>query len=294
MRSPRDAVELTTATDTTAVTRLRIPTSAGTFDAVACGPLHGRKVLLLHGVPECGIEWRHQLRALGAAGYRAVAPNQRGYSPGVRPKRVEDYRLDLAVADVEAMVDQLGWRRFDLVGHDWGAAVAWIAAARLPLRVRTLTAVSAPHPGAFGEALRTDPDQRRRAALLDYLRRPEVPERELLADDAAMLRRGWPSAIPRTRVDQYVRQLSEPGALTAALNWYRANTFDGTYQPVSVPTMFLWGTEDDAVGPEAAQSTGDWVTGPYWFEVLEGVGHFVPEEAAERTSALLLQHLDAY
>jgi pimeloyl-ACP methyl ester carboxylesterase len=294
MRSRRDVIELTTATDTTAVTRLRIPTPMGTFDAVAAGPLDGRKVLLLHGVPECGIEWRHQLRTLAAAGYRAVAPNQRGYSPGVRPRRVEDYRLDLAVQDVEAMADQLGWRRFDLVGHDWGAVVGWVAAARFPLRVRTLTAVSAPHPGAFGEALRTDRDQRRRGALLDYLRQPEIPERELLADGAAKLRKGWPAVIPRERVEQYVRQLSEPGALTAALNWYRANTFDGDYQPVTVPTMFLWGTEDAAVGPEAAQSTSDWVTGPYWFEALEGVGHFVPEEAAELTSRLLLQHLDTY
>ncbi|MCS7482765.1 alpha/beta fold hydrolase [Umezawaea endophytica] len=291
MRSRRDVFQLSTATDATALTRLRIPTDAGTFDAVAAGPLDGRKVLLLHGVPQCGIEWRHQLRALAADGYRAVAPNQRGYSPGVRPKRVEDYSVDHAVDDVTAIADQLGWRRFDLVGHDWGGVVGWLAAARNPLRVRTLTSVSAPHPGAFAEALRTDPDQRARGALLDYLRRPEVPEREMLANGAARLRQGWPPVIPRQRVEQYVRQLSEPGALTAALNWYRANTFDGQYAPVTVPTLYLWGSEDDAVGPEAAQSTSDWAHGPYRFEVLNGVGHFVPEEAAERTSALLLEHL---
>ncbi|PRY30981.1 alpha/beta fold hydrolase [Umezawaea tangerina] len=294
MRSRRDVFQLSTATDATALTRLRIPTAAGTFDAVAAGPLDGRKVLLLHGVPECGIEWRHQLRALAADGYRAVAPNQRGYSPGVRPKRVDDYRVENAVDDVAAIADQLGWRRFDLVGHDWGAVVGWEAAARLPLRVRTLTAVSAPHPGAFAEALRNDPDQQRRAALLDYLRQPEVPEREMLANGAARLRQGWPAVIPRQRVEQYVRQLSEPGALTAALNWYRANTFTGDYQPVSVPTMYLWGSEDDAVGPEAAQATSEWVTGAYRFEVLDQVGHFVPEEAAERTTSLLLEHLGKF
>jgi pimeloyl-ACP methyl ester carboxylesterase len=294
MRSRRDVFQLSTATDATALTRMRIPTAAGTFDAVAAGPLDGRKVLLLHGVPQCGIEWRHQLRALAADGYRAVAPNQRGYSPGVRPKRVDDYHVDHAVDDVAAIADQLGWRRFDLVGHDWGAVVGWVAAARHPLRIRTLTAVSAPHPAAFAEALRTDPDQRHRAALLDYLRQPEVPEREMLADNAAKLRQGWPAVIPRQRVEQYVRQLSEPGALTAALNWYRANTFTDTYQPVTVPTMYLWGTEDDAVGPEAAQRSSEWATGAYRFEVLDGAGHFVPEEAAERTSALLLEHLGAH
>lgn len=294
MRSRWDVFQLSTVTDATALTRMRIPTAAGTFDAVAAGPLDGRKVLLLHGVPECGIEWRHQLRALAADGYRAVAPNQRGYSPGVRPKHVEDYHVDRGVDDVTAIADQLGWRRFDLVGHDWGAVVGWVAASRHPLRVRTLTAVSAPHPAAFAEALRTDPDQRHRAALLDYLRRPEVPEREMLANGAARLRQGWPSAIPRQRVEQYVRQLSEPGALTAALNWYRANTFTDDYQPVTVPTMYLWGSEDDAVGPEAAQRTSEWATGAYRFEVLDQIGHFVPEEAAERTSALLLEHLAAH
>jgi pimeloyl-ACP methyl ester carboxylesterase len=294
MRSRRDVFQLSSVTDATALTRLRIPTAVGTFDAVAAGPLDGRKVLLLHGVPESGIEWRHQLRALAADGYRAVAPNQRGYSPGVRPRCVEDYRLEHAVDDVAAIADQLGWRRFDLVGHDWGAVVGWVAAAKFALRVRTLTAVSAPHPGAFGEALRNDPDQQRRAALLDYMRQPEIPERALLADGAARLREGWPSVIPRARVEQYVRQLSEPGALTAALNWYRANSFDGDYQRVSVPTMYLWGTEDGAVGPEAAQATSDWVTGAYRFEVLDQVGHFVPEEAADRTTALLLEHLAAH
>lgn len=294
MRSRRDVFQLSTATDATALTRLRIPTAAGTFDAVAAGPLDGRKVLLLHGVPQCGIEWRHQLRALAADGYRAVAPNQRGYSPGVRPKRVEDYTLDHAVDDVTTIADQMGWRRFDLIGHDWGGMVGWLAAARYPLRVRTLTSLSAPHPAAFAEALQNDPDQKARGALLDYLRQPAVPEQEMLANNAAQLRQGWPAVIPKQRVDQYVRQLSEPGALTAALNWYRANKFDGNYPPVTVPTMYLWGAEDDAVGPEAAQNTSNWATGAYRFEVLNNIGHFIPEEAAEHTSALLLDHLAAH
>ncbi|WP_433270481.1 alpha/beta fold hydrolase [Actinosynnema sp. CS-041913] len=277
------------------LTRQRIATDAGTFDAIATGPATGRKVLLLHGVPECGIEWRHQLRALAAHGYRAVAPDLRGYSPGVRPKHVDGYRLEHAVQDVREIADALGWKRFDLVGHDWGAIVAWIAAARYPLRVRTLTAVSAPHPGALAQALRTDPDQQRRWSCLDHLRTPGVAERELLADNAARLRAGWPSAIAPERVNQYVRKLTEPGALTAVLNWYRANpVVSGTYRPVSVPTRFLWGENDQVIGPEAAQNTGRWVTGPYWFEVMADTGHFIPEEAAEETTLHLLDHLATY
>ncbi|TQM80100.1 pimeloyl-ACP methyl ester carboxylesterase [Saccharothrix saharensis] len=280
------------------LTRQRITTPAGTFDAVVTGPAAGRKVLLLHGVPECGIEWRHQLRALAAHGYRAVAPDLRGYSPGVRPRRVSAYGLEHVVRDVVEIADALGWTRFDLVGHDWGAIAAWVAAARFPLRMRTLTAVSAPHPGALARALRTDPDQRRRWAHLDHLREPGVAERTLLADHGARLRDGWPAAIPPERVAQYVRKLTEPGALTAALNWYRANdlTDIGTdaLRPVSVPTRYLWGEDDEVISPDTAQDAGRWTTGPYWFEVMPGVGHFVPEEAAEQTTLHLLDHLAAH
>ncbi|MFE9748470.1 alpha/beta fold hydrolase [Saccharothrix saharensis] len=280
------------------LTRQRITTPAGTFDAVVTGPATGRKVLLLHGVPECGIEWRHQLRALAAHGYRAVAPDLRGYSPGVRPRRVSAYGLQHVVRDVVEIADALGWTRFDLVGHDWGAIAAWVAAARFPLRVRTLTAVSAPHPGALARALRTDPDQRRRWAHLDHLREPGVAESTLLADNGARLRDGWPAAIPPERVAQYVRKLTEPGALTAALNWYRANDLADVdadaCRPVSVPTRYLWGEDDEVISPDTAQDTGRWTTGPYWFEVMPGVGHFVPEEAAEQTTLHLLDHLDAH
>ncbi|WP_158842737.1 alpha/beta fold hydrolase [Saccharothrix deserti] len=276
------------------LTRRRITTPAGTFDAIATGPAAGRKVLLLHGVPECGIEWSHQLRALAAHGYRAVAPDLRGYSPGVRPKPVAAYGLDHAVRDVVEIADALGWTRFDLVGHDWGAITAWITASRFPLRVRTLTAVSAPHPGALAEALRTDPDQRRRWSHLDHLRDPGEAERVLLADNAAWLRDGWPSAIPPERVAQYVRKLTEPGALTAALNWYRANDFTDAYQPVPVPTRYLWGEDDKVVSPDTARNTAQWTTGPYRFDVVPEAGHFVPEEAAEETTLHLLDHLATY
>lgn len=269
------------------ITPLRIPTPAGTFDAVAAGPRRGRKVLLLHGFPEFGIEWDHQLRALAAAGYRAVAPDQRGYSPGVRPTGIENYQLDYAVRDVRAMADALGWHRFDLVGHDWGAAVAWIAAAEYAHRVRSLTAVTVPHLGAFAEALRTDPAQREASKYMESFRQPApIPENSILASGPPKL-----TGVAPEKCAEYFRRLSQPGALTAALNWYRANDFEGYEQPVAVPTLFIASTNDPMVAPSGIRSTRNWVTGPYRLENLAGIGHNIPEQAAETTTALLLAHL---
>ncbi len=262
------------------ITPLRIRTRSGTFDAVAAGPRHGRKVLLLHGFPEIGLGWEHQLLGLAAAGYRAVAPDQRGYSPGVRPTRVADYHLEHTVADVRAIADSLGWGRFDLVGHDWGAAVAWVAAAKYSRRVRSLTAVSVPHLGAFAEALRTDPVQQKASEYMDFFRQPApIPENIILA--------GGPPTLPA----KYRERLSQPGALTAALNWYRANDFTGYEQKITIPTLFIASTKDPAVAPSGVHATKNWVTGPYRLEILAGIGHNIPTEAAEATTTLLLEHL---
>lgn len=269
-----------------------ITTAAGSFDAIAAGPEDGRPVLLLHGFPEAAVSWEYQVGALGANGYRAVAPDQRGYSPGVRPERVEDYRLDELVGDVLAIADALGWSRFDLVGHDWGAIVAWAVAAHHPERLRTLTAVSVPHPEAFAAARREDPDQQQRSGYIEVFRQSAgTAERALLKDDAAALRRVYDWKVPPSHVDDYVARFSEDGALTAALNWYRAMHLGGATPKVSVPTLYVWSTEDVAVGSTGALACEQWVSGPYRFEMLEDVSHWIPEEAAEAMTGLLLEHL---
>ncbi|WP_202868861.1 alpha/beta fold hydrolase [Kribbella antibiotica] len=275
------------ATGSPRLTPLRIPTRAGTFDAVAAGPRNGRKVLLLHGFPELGIEWEHQLLGLAAAGYRAVAPDQRGYSPGVRPLRIEDYQLDHTVADVRAIANSLGWGRFDLVGHDWGAAVAWVAAAKYSRRVRSLTAVSVPHLGAFAEALRTDPAQQKASEYMADFRKPApITEDRILAGGPPKL-----PGVPPEKCLKYYERLSQPGALTSVLNWYRANDFTGYEQPVTVPTLFIASDKDPAVAPSGIAATKNWVTGRYRLENLPGIGHNIPEQAPEATTSLLLDHL---
>lgn len=276
------------------MTELSISTGAGVFDAIAAGPPDGRPVLLLHGFPQTALVWQRQIEALAAHGYRVVAPDQRGYSPGARPQRPEDYRISLLVDDVVAITEELGWATFDLVGHDWGGAVAWWTADAHPGRVRSLAIVSTPHPGALATALRTDNDQRKRSHyMIDWRETPATEER-MLAHDAQELRALYAGKVPQDSAEAYVRHLSQPGALTAALNWYRAGRPDGAIGIIDVPTLYIWSTKDSAFGSVAAQETGRWVNGPYRFETLRGVSHWVPEEAPETLSRLLLEHLRAH
>lgn len=268
-----------------------------TFRARAEGPSDGRLVLLLHGFPQTSRSWTEIIRALGAAGYRAVAFDQRGYSPGARPEGVEHYGLDSLVADVLAVADDIGGHRFDLVGHDWGGAIAWHVAGRHPDRVRTLTVASTPHPLAFAAALRGElgGDQPAKSGYVDLFRQVGTAEEFFLGNDAAALR-GLYSTLPGDAAQEYLDVLMQPGALTAALNYYRATTFDS--QPpagdITSPTLYVWSTDDMALGREAAEATGGHVAGPYRFEVLEGVSHWVPEAAADDLNRLLLEHLAAH
>lgn len=262
------------------------------FDARTDGPDGGDLVLLLHGFPQTSFSWRHQLPALAAAGYRAVAPDQRGYSPGARPADVGEYRFDRLVGDVLGFADALGGDRFHLVGHDWGGAVAWQVAGRHPDRLLTVTSVSTPHPAAFRRAIQ-DGDQRDRSSYMQFFRSPEA-EAFFLDNDAAGLRALYTaSSLPDDAVEEYVRVLTQPAAMTGALDWYRAADL-GLVEglgPITMPTMYVWSTYDPALGREAAEATGGHVDGPYRFEVLEGVSHWIPEQAPGELNALLLAHL---
>jgi pimeloyl-ACP methyl ester carboxylesterase len=262
------------------------------FDARADGPDDGELVLLLHGFPQTSFSWRNQLGALSAAGYRAVAPDQRGYSPGARPTDVGEYRVERLVGDVLGFADALGVERFHLVGHDWGGAVAWQVAGRHPERLRTLTSLSTPHPAAFRRSIQ-DGEQRDKSSYMLFFRSPEA-EPFFLDNDAAGLRALYTaSGLADDAVEEYVRVLTQPGAMSAALNWYRAadpGLVEGL-GPITTPTMYVWSTYDPALGREAAEGTAAHVEGPYRFEVLEGVGHWIAEETPDALNTLLLDHL---
>ncbi len=266
-----------------------------TFDALAAGAADGELVLLLHGFPQTSHAWRHQLSTLAGAGYRAVAPDQRGYSPGARPSDVEAYRSEHLVADTLGMAEALGADRFHLIGHDWGGAVAWQVVGRHPDRLRTLTVLSTPHPAAFSRALSGElgGDQAERSGYM-ALFAAEGAEHDLLNEDAAGLRFVFGvSGLADDEAEPYLRALSTPEALGAALKWYRAAdvTLVAGMGPITVPTMYVWSTGDTALGREAAEATADFVEGPYRFEVLEGVTHWIPDQAADALDPLLLEHL---
>jgi pimeloyl-ACP methyl ester carboxylesterase len=262
------------------------------FDARADGRDDGELVLLLHGFPQTSFSWRNQLDALGAAGYRAVAPDQRGYSPGARPADVGEYRVERLVGDVLGFAEALGVERFHLVGHDWGGAVAWQVAGRHPERLRTLTSLSTPHPAAFRRSIQ-DGEQRDKSSYMLFFRSPEA-EPFFLDNDAAGLRALYTSSgLADDAVEEYVRILTQPGAMTAALNWYRAadpGLVEGL-GPITTTTMYVWSTYDPALGRDAADGTAAHVEGPYRFEVLEGVGHWIAEETPDALNTLLVDHL---
>ena len=202
------------------------------------------------------------------------------------------------VDDVLALLDAAGLQSAHVVGHDWGGAAAWALAAWHPDRVGTLTVLSTPHPASLTRTLSESVgDQRERSSYMQFFRRPDEPEDMLLADGAAALRKTYAGAVlSDADIDEYVRVLGERPALTGALNWYRAMQpgLVGEIGPITTPTLYVWSTNDVALGREGAEATGQYVDGPYRFEVLEGVSHWIPEEAADRFNALLLEHLSAH
>jgi pimeloyl-ACP methyl ester carboxylesterase len=276
----------------------QIAVGALTFDALADGPEGAELVLLLHGFPQTSASWRDQVTALAAAGYRAVAPDQRGYSPRARPTELAAYAMPELVGDVIGFADALGADRFHLVGHDWGGAVAWHVAGRHPDRLHTLAVVSTPHPQALRRAYSGDlgGDQAERSSYMTFFRQSDSQDR-MLENDAAIFRLLFAgSGMPEGRERPYLEALGSPQALGAALNWYRAASVADAegLGPITTPTLYVWSTEDVALGTEAAEATARCVEGPYHFAVIEGVSHWIAEQAPDRLNRLLLDHISSF
>lgn len=264
-----------------------------TFDVAEQGDPRGRAVLLLHGFPQTHRCYDALAQRLAPHGLRLMAPDQRGYSPGARPAEVEAYAMSELAGDALRILDSYGIEQVDLVGHDWGAVVGWTLAATRPDRVRTLTAASVPHPKAMAAALADENSgQRERSAYIRLFRRPGKAEQVLLEDDAARLRAVY-RPLARPAAEPHLRALSHPAALTAALNWYRAmRPQDSAALPdVTVPTTFVWSTGDIAIGRAAAEHCAARVTGPYRFVELDGISHWIPDQAPDELAEAVLDRL---
>lgn len=253
----------------------------------------GPAVLLLHGWPDRASMWEHQIAALAADGYRVVAPDLRGFGDSDRPGDVEQYRMRTLVGDVLGLADALGIDGFALAGHDWGASLGWAVTTFSP-RVTRYAAFSVGHPGAFATA---PLEQKARSWYMLWFQFPGVAESVMPSHDWEFLR-SWlhPAAGADDPVlSRHVADLSRPGALTASLNWYRANidpaTFVGAGAPdlprITAPVLGVWSSGDGALTEEQMSSSGDWTDGPFRYERIDGVDHWIPAHAPERTTELL-------
>ncbi|WP_374929955.1 alpha/beta fold hydrolase [Kytococcus sedentarius] len=250
------------------------------FDVRDGGPQGGEVVVLLHGFPQDASSWQDVEPLLHGAGLRTLAPDQRGYSPGASPTATGAYRLEELVGDVVAVIDAAGADRVHLVGHDWGGAAAWAVATRHPARVASLTVLSTPHPAAFARALRTL-GQLRKSWYMGAFQVPRLPELLLAGRVGALLRRqGVPAA------ERYGRRFATADSLRGPIGWYRANAGLGGAifrDPVVVPTTYVWGSRDAALGRTGAELTAHHVEGDYRFVELDA-DHWLPEKEAQRVA----------
>ena len=253
-----------------------------TFDLHDDGPAGGETVVLLHGFPEDSSSWSRVAPLLHEAGLRTVALDQRGYSPTARPLGRAAYRLDFLVGDVLALLRETGPAH--VVGHDWGGNVAWALAAWAPEHVRSLTVLSTPHPRALARSL-VRSDQALRSLYVGAFQVPRLPERLLARSIPALLER---SGVPPEDAGRYTARMREPNALRAALNWYRALPLSRrAVGAVTVPTTYVWGAGDPALGRWAAEDTERHVEAPYRFVELDA-GHWLPENTPGDVAAAVV------
>ena len=228
----------------------------------------GPNLILLHGFPESSIMWGALSRQVAREGFRVLAFDQRGYSPGARPADVASYQIDTLAADVLRVADAVGFRTFHLVGHDWGAVVGWRAVMKYPERISTWTALSIPHVGAFLDGVVHDPDQKKRSSYFGLFQRPLLPEFLFTYNGQKGLKKLL-ATLPESHRNEYLSILADPGALTAELNWYRAMNIPDLVvgktlnQSIIRPTLFIWGSNDFAVAPSVVAKQRPFMKGPY-------------------------------
>jgi pimeloyl-ACP methyl ester carboxylesterase len=270
-----------------------------TLHAVEAGPADGPLVILLHGFPEFWWGWRYQIGPLGDAGFRVLVPDQRGYNLSDKPEGRRAYDLDTLARDVVGLADALGRETFSVVGHDWGGLAAWWTASRYPDRVSKLVVLNAPHPSVAGAYMRSHPSQMLRSLYVGFFQIPRLPEAMLSANGHrslkdALLRTSRPGTFSDDDIVYYEKAWSQPGALTAMLNWYRALPFrpDMKDPAVRPPTLVVWGTRDRFLEKGLAEASLSLCESGNvrW---IENATHWVQHEEPEAVNAALVGFLKA-
>ncbi len=262
------------------------------------GPADGPAVILLHGFPEFWFCWRHQIDALARAGFHVIAPDQRGYNLSDKPRTIADYDLEPLASDIIGLASAFGLRDYSLVGHDWGAAVAWWVAQKNPAGLRRLVIMNAPHPALWRRAMDEDPVQRKLSRYVRLLGIPVLPELMIragrykgLAD--AITESSRP--VSQSELAEFRKAWSQPGALTGMINWYRAILRRRFASPppskgIAMPTQIVWGAKDRYASLSLAEASQT-LCADARLTVLDNATHWVQHDEAERVNAILLDFL---
>ncbi|HSK76784.1 MAG TPA: alpha/beta hydrolase [Thermoanaerobaculia bacterium] len=273
-----------------------IDTNGLRLHAVEAGPESGPLLLLLHGFPEFWYGWRHQIESLAAAGYRVLAPDQRGYNLSDKPRGVSSYSLDLLARDIVGLIDDAGYEKAYVAGHDWGGAVGWWLGVHHPERIEKLALLNIPHPYVMLRTVKKNPVQRKKSSYIAFFQLPWLPERVLRARNWAatvktLRKTSRPGTFPDADLVLYREAWSQPGAITAMLNWYRAALRKGVPRltrssRVTVPTLLLWGAQDSALLRDMAQPSID-LCDDGRLVFLEEATHWVQHEEPDAVNAIL-------
>lgn len=274
-----------------------IRTDSINLSVATAGPQDGEPVILLHGFPDASFGWEKQIKALAEAGFYVIAPDQRGYNLSDKPKGVENYKVELLVEDILALADALGLPQFNLAGHDWGALVCWNLVERFPQRVKKLAILNVPHPRVMNEFLKTNAEQRSRSWYVFFFRLPVLPELFLRANNWHALVSKMCRTFSEAQLNRFRAAWSQPGALTAMINWYRCVFLRSPQhvptQMIQVPTLMIWGKLDPhlmwqmAPGSIAMCAHGR-------LEYIEDATHWVHQDKPEIVNRLLLEHFSTH
>jgi pimeloyl-ACP methyl ester carboxylesterase len=247
----------------------------------------GSPVILLHGFPDSAYVWREQIKALSQKGYQVIAPDLRGTGDSEAPRERKKYGVDIICSDVVTLMDYLGIEKAAVIGHDWGAVTGWVFAGNYPQRVKCYVALSVGHPKAY----RSNLEQLLRAWYTVLFQLPYIAEKSLRAFDWSLLHK---LTNNHPEAGHWIKDMSREGRLSAALNWYRANEVHmlfGAFPRITVPVLGIWSADDIFLSEKQMLLSAKYVDAPWSYERIEGSGHWIPLDAPERLSNILIDYL---